>query len=175
MNITIPTYTSFEEGIPSGWEPTACILSDYSGTNTGRKVVGSGVLKSPPMKAGTYRVSFWAKGSSAYPTQQIYVNGTPRGNPDDVSGQRYTLEITIPTDYQQISFGLQYIIIDEIRICPVDALMTTYTYDPLVGVTSVTDARYITTYYVYDEFGRLEFVKDHNGDILQKYDYHYAP
>ena len=175
VNITIPTYTSFEEGIPSGWEPTACILSDYSGTNTGRKVVGSGVLKSPPMKAGTYRVSFWAKGSSAYPTQQIYVNGTPRGNPDDVSGQRYTLEITIPTDYQQISFGLQYIIIDEIRICPVDALMTTYTYDPLVGVTSVTDARYITTYYVYDEFGRLEFVKDHNGDILQKYDYHYAP
>jgi YD repeat-containing protein len=65
--------------------------------------------------------------------------------------------------------------VDDVRFQPVDAQMTTYTYDPLVGISSITDPRNQSTKYEYDEFGRLEFIKDYNGNILQKYDYHYAP
>ena len=36
-----------------------------------------------------------------------------------------------------------------------NAHINTYTYSPLVGVTSVTDARGLTTYYTYDSTGRL--------------------
>jgi YD repeat-containing protein len=54
-----------------------------------------------------------------------------------------------------------------------NALITTYTYKPLVGVTSMTDPRGLTTYYEYDAFGRLQTVKDHNGSVVEKHDYHY--
>ncbi|MEN7549447.1 BACON domain-containing carbohydrate-binding protein [Rapidithrix thailandica] len=50
----------------------------------------------------------------------------------------------------------------------------TYTYEPLLGMTSVTDANNQTTTYHYDRLGRLETVKDHNGDIVKHYQYNYA-
>lgn len=53
------------------------------------------------------------------------------------------------------------------------AMVTTYTYDPLIGVTSVTDSKGNTTYYEYDEFNRLKQVKDKDGKILSANEYHY--
>src|SRR5690606_783312 len=53
------------------------------------------------------------------------------------------------------------------------ALVTTYTYDPLVGMTSMTGAGGHTVYYGYDGFNRLEHVKDAAGNILNQNDYHY--
>ena len=54
-----------------------------------------------------------------------------------------------------------------------DAMITTYTYKPLVGVTSVTDPIGKITTYEYDVFNRLKHIKDLNGNILERYDYHY--
>ena len=54
-----------------------------------------------------------------------------------------------------------------------NALITTYTYKPLVGMTSMTDPRGGTTTYEYDSFGRLSKVKDANGKVINTYDYHY--
>ncbi|WP_461789025.1 hypothetical protein [Pedobacter sp.] len=53
--------------------------------------------------------------------------------------------------------------------------VTSYTYKPLVGITSMTDAKGMTTYYGYDSFGRLDTVSDHYGHIIKKFDYHYKP
>lgn len=64
--------------------------------------------------------------------------------------------------------------IDDIRFHPKGALMTTYTYDPLIGMTSETDPNGKTTYYEYDSFGHLEYIKDHKGNIIKHYNYHYA-
>ena len=53
------------------------------------------------------------------------------------------------------------------------AMITTYTYKPLVGITSVTDPKGDKQTYHYDSFNRLEFVKDKNGNILSENKYHY--
>src|SRR5690606_17085048 len=56
-----------------------------------------------------------------------------------------------------------------------NSLITTYTYKPLVGVTSITDPRSYKTTYEYDSFGRLEFIKDADGNILEENKYNYRP
>ena len=53
------------------------------------------------------------------------------------------------------------------------SMVTTYTYDPLIGITSATDPRGYTTYYDYDGFGRLNQVKDADGHILSANEYNY--
>lgn len=63
--------------------------------------------------------------------------------------------------------------IDDLRIYPAGAMMTTYTYKPGVGVSSITDVNNKTQFYIYDEFNRLQYVKDHEGNILQYNKYHY--
>jgi YD repeat-containing protein len=56
-----------------------------------------------------------------------------------------------------------------------NAQITTYGYtnDPLHLLSRVTDPRGQTVYYEYDEFNRLKFVKDHEGNILSKNEYNY--
>ncbi|WP_025742731.1 RHS repeat domain-containing protein [Aquimarina pacifica] len=51
--------------------------------------------------------------------------------------------------------------------------ITTYTYDPLIGMTSVTDPRGKTVYYEYDDLNRLEYVKDDEGNLLSANEYNY--
>lgn len=62
---------------------------------------------------------------------------------------------------------------DSLRSSLINSMVTTYTYDPLIGVTSITNPRGETIYYEYDTLNRLEFVKDAEGNILSKNEYNY--
>lgn len=56
---------------------------------------------------------------------------------------------------------------------PLESLVSTYTYAPLKGRTSETDANGMTIFYSYDVFGRLVKVQDKDGNILSANEYHY--
>jgi YD repeat-containing protein len=51
--------------------------------------------------------------------------------------------------------------------------VTTYTYDPLIGVTSVTPSTGLREFYKYDNAGRLQSIVDANGNILKEMNYNY--
>lgn len=54
-----------------------------------------------------------------------------------------------------------------------NTLVKTYTYKPLVGMTSQTDPNGNTTYYEYDSKSRLSEIRDKDRKIIRKYYYHY--
>ncbi|WP_294271357.1 hypothetical protein [uncultured Chryseobacterium sp.] len=51
--------------------------------------------------------------------------------------------------------------------------ISTYTYDPLIGVRSITPPSGIREYYRYDAAGRLEKVIDSNNKVLKEFKYNY--
>ncbi|MDB5257892.1 MAG: repeat protein [Chitinophagaceae bacterium] len=116
---------------------------------TGRKVLASGSYSFP----GSYvpiagsKMSYWYYNGSAW----IFSGVIPYAATISSGGQ----------------------MLDEIRAYPDGTLMSTYTYDPLVGTTSETDPNNLTTYYTFDIFGRLKLIKNTDTDIVKKYDYHY--
>ena len=63
--------------------------------------------------------------------------------------------------------------LNNLRTVLPNAQISTYTYDPLIGITSITDPRGETIYYEYDTFNRLEYIKNADGKILNKNEYHY--
>lgn len=65
--------------------------------------------------------------------------------------------------------------LNNLRNATLNAMVTTYTYDPLIGVTSITDPKGYTVYYEYDTFNRLKQVKDGEGKIVSKNEYNYKP
>ena len=53
------------------------------------------------------------------------------------------------------------------------AMITTLTYKPLIGVSTITDPKGQKTTYEYDNFGRLLHVYDNDGNVLSENEYHY--
>lgn len=63
--------------------------------------------------------------------------------------------------------------VDEVRFCPANAFMVTYTYSPLAGITSINDPNNWISYFEYDSFGRLLRTRDQDYDIIKQYNYQY--
>ena len=63
--------------------------------------------------------------------------------------------------------------IDDVRVYPKDASITTYGYYPLIGLRSATNERGVTESYRYDDFSRLVSVMDNDMNVVKEYDYFY--
>lgn len=65
--------------------------------------------------------------------------------------------------------------IEELRNMLPKSWVTTYTYKPLIGMSSEINARGIRSDFKYDEFMRLRNILDAKGNILKNYQYNYRP
>jgi hypothetical protein len=56
-----------------------------------------------------------------------------------------------------------------------EALISTFVFEPLIGMKSSADSKNMITYYEYDNFQRLKNIKDQNNQIVKNYQYNYVP
>lgn len=166
-------YTSFESSDDfGGWGCSGSIVSS-SPAKTGKNyflMSGTNSI-SRYLVPGTYYIEYWTKNSITLSLYSGTVTDILTSSPDANGWSYYKKKITVTSPSALYLSGTAYI--DELRLYPVGAQMTTYTYDPLVGLTSSTDENNVTTYYEYDSFGRLARVKDQDGKVLKQYEYHY--
>ncbi len=177
-------YASFEKGnYAKGWEFVSILKGDYSDEKsiTGDNSLNLGSLAKRIMNEGNYTVSCWA---TAEPT--IYISGLKdhrealisKNKGETIKGMTYYEYEYKLKKWQKISIGVDEkvankVLLDELRLYPSTASMTTFVYDPLVGVKEKNDENNVVTHYNYDVMGRLEEVKDHNGNIVERYEYDY--
>ncbi|MGV0753976.1 RHS repeat domain-containing protein [Empedobacter brevis] len=67
------------------------------------------------------------------------------------------------------------LIFEKIREHFPNSMITTYLYQPLVGVTSITAPNGQTEYYKYDEFGRLVEIRNDKKEVIKTFEYKYKP
>lgn len=115
----------------------------------------------------TYILSYWYKGSP--PTLSNGIVSDVVIDPP-LEGWTHVTQKLKGANSLQIS-GTGYL--DEARLHPAGSTMVTYTYSPLVGITSSTDQNGITTYYEYDSLNRLKSIKDNRRNVIQNYNYNY--
>lgn len=169
-------FTSFESdgngnfAIPSGNRINSSI--------TGRQSynLANGPISKAIDNSKTFVVSYWSQNGMAK------INGTignvKQGNRVTINNIQWTyyehkvsgvntVSISIPS----ADFGS--LTIDELRLYPANAQMSSFTYEPLIGITSQCDINNRISYYEYDAFGRLTIIRDQDGNILKKMDYVY--
>ncbi len=194
-------HTGFENQELNGWSGNLPpIAQNIENVRTGKSsiLVESSTGPFQEFSVGTnarnhsgYKASVWVKGhKSAY--LHIEVNGewsshVRVSNESGDDNQWHLLEVELPRAKiepyfnQEANLKLKVYIgtdvgqayFDDLRFYPMDAQMTTYTYDLLIGVTSASDANNKATTYEYDGLGRLVVVRDYLGNILKMNDYHY--
>jgi YD repeat-containing protein len=161
-------YTSFEADGSGNWAiPPGGITRGTAITGTSSYNLSNGsITRSGLSPSNTYVVSYWSGAYGSYS-----VSGTTKITAGKhINGWTYFEHTVTGVSSLSITGGGG---IDELRLYPAAAQMTTYTYDPLIGITSQCDVGNRITYYDYDALGRLSDVKDQDGNILKTYQYHY--
>ncbi|HTH55436.1 MAG TPA: RHS repeat domain-containing protein [Cyclobacteriaceae bacterium] len=139
-----------------GSEPEMMYYEGFEGFNdnnvstdakTGLKSYGAALNVTLP-QPGTYVLSYWQKDGSGKWT--------------------YIISDNVTTDQ---TIGGSGILIDEVRMIPRGARMTTKQFNPGQGLITDTDINGNSVYYEYDGFGRLKVQRDTDKNITKAYEY----
>ncbi len=162
-------YTSFETRDTCNWLYGNNIVTDTS-TISGKKAynLGAGnITKVNATVAGNYILAYWYKTGAV-------VNATGGTIGAEVIKNQLGPWIYAEREVNNVS-GVLTISgsgnIDELRFYPKDAQMTTFLYEPLIGLSSTIDANGRPQYYEYDDSQRLKQIRDHKGNIIKAYKY----
>jgi len=168
-------YTSFEDDyVGSNWtisSTSGTVYTTYKQTGVQSFTLGSGNITKTGLTSGkTYIVSYWSRSTSPC---TLSITNTPKTGKtiNDWTYYEHTFTVSSTTTLNISGNGKT---IDDLCLYPAEAMMTTYTYKPLVGVLTITDPSGRTVYYEYDDFGRLKYIKDEEGKLIKENIYNYA-
>jgi hypothetical protein len=165
-------YTSFESNGTGSWSYTGVPDASHGGL-TGNKAyaLSNGAVSRSGLTSGTtYIVSYWTTSTTANTVSGT--TATLQGKTININGTNWTyFEHTVTGTTSVALSGTSYI--DELRLYPSTAQMTTYTYNLLEGMSAECDVDNRVTYYFYDTLGRLKYVKDQDGNVIKTTEYHY--
>lgn len=162
-------FTGFDEPMidGGGWTLTSGTTTAATSKTGERSLSPGSSIQKASVPNGDYVVEFWARpetGSSG----TVTINGVAVA----ITGTDWNFYTTMRTG-ASVFVSSANVFVDELRLYPVGAQMTSYTYKPLVGMISQTDPNGKVTYFMYDTQGRLQRVTDTDGNILKSYQYNY--
>lgn len=162
-------YTSFETADDGNWA--------YAGTSVADTTTPSGIRAYPlsagditkknATASGKYIISYWYKSGSTVNVSGGTVSAAVIKN---TSGEWIFAEREISGTIGTVKISGTGSI-DELRFHPYESQMTTYVYEPLIGLKTVFDPKGGSQHYEYDDARRLKTIRDQNGNIVKGYKY----
>ncbi|KAA2238880.1 hypothetical protein F0L74_21950 [Chitinophaga agrisoli] len=172
---SVVAYSSFEDNAKGNWTITPVagatpIIADATAP-TGQKAINlsqvTSIVKTGLTAAVELTISFWSKGGTVTVT-----GGTKKSEQTGPTVGGWTLKRINISGATSVSVnGTGYI--DELRLAPKDASMTTQTFNDWLTVSTQTGNDNITTYYEYDNLGKLKYVRDRQRNIIAAHEYKY--
>jgi len=162
-------YTSFEADGTGNWtftDPARNTSFKMTGSQSYTITTGKTISKSGLTSGKTYVVSYWSRNGA------ISVNGVAATTGVTRSGWTY-YEHLLPNTTTTVTITGNNVTLDELRLYPGNALMSTYTYMQVIGLTSTCSPTNMIQSYVYDAMGRLKQIIDQDGNIVKTVEYHY--
>jgi hypothetical protein len=164
--VALCAYSSFEDASQGNWTWGSDCTSVTGASKTGNSYLNlgtTGVTKSGLNSSDTYVVTFWAQTSGG----SVNISGVSGAQAlgSLSSWTLFKFSVTNLTSFTLSLSGSTPVYIDELRILPSYAQMSTATFHPLFGPTSQTDANNISSFRIYDALGRAVNTIDEKGNI----------
>lgn len=162
-------YTSFEADGTGNWGGinTANIIASAKTVTGSRYYSLSGIPLTKSVSTGNYIVSYWSKNGSYNVNSSTAKTLRTVVTADGVTWTNYEHNISNTSSISVNGTGA----IDELRLYPDNAQMTSYTFTPLVGMTTQADANGRISYYEYDNYGRVKLIRDMDRNIIKTFSY----
>lgn len=158
----IKTIYGFEKGQGSNSSPLSYVPSNYGERTNFIFSDGHPVQVAP--KGGIPTSYIWNLPGNV-PVAKI--EGLPRG----------LLDQSLIAQLENASFAQLPALLAQLRTSLSSygiAFLTTFAHRPLAGVEAITDPKGDRTAFEYDAFGRLRYVRDAEGNILEETEYNYG-
>ncbi len=159
-------HTSFESDGSGNWTIGSSARNGaYSLTGKWSYDLASGNVSRSSLNASSnYLLTVWAKSGASFT-----VNSSSPGSAIATQNgwNLYQVALTGTSTVTISGTGL----IDELRLHPKDANMVTYTYEPMIGITSTTDANNTVLYNEYDNLNRMKLIRNKDRNIVKRFQY----
>ncbi len=177
-------YTSFENDNAKGRFDYNNSSVNNSSSRTGKRdylLTANSPITTSIVSNGTYKFYIWVKNgavnfnlSLTTDVSGLIISSNP--NVETYSNFEWSLYTYTLTKNNNLVANISLngnATIDEIRISPINSEITTFTYLPYFGITSMSDNRGQVSTYEYDGFGKVYRMKDHEGNIINELRYNY--